>query len=448
MEKRNQAAKLIIGAVVVIIAVLFLSGIVGGHDVKYKSVPLSREDITDKTVEAPAPAAKNGIVSSAEWNAIYPDIVTTMNQNAQNDEIVDYLEIDPYLLDIYDGFGFAKEYGSARGHTYTLDDVNNTARPHGSANCLTCKTPYFNRLAENGNVEAYTYDFNEVMEALRKDGGEAVSCYTCHGNEAGGKGQIVITHSYVPKALGTDFAGIDLSTLSCGQCHIEYYFNKQELKADGEPTLETSMPYHNVNEMTPEAIYDYYEAIGYTDWTQKSTGTKMLKAQHPELETYLQGVHVSFGLSCADCHMPVLQNAETQEIYHSHLIVSPLENKTLLETCVACHKDIKDSTVRTTDDMIAFVRSLQANVTAEETRVGNLLAEFKKALQKEHQSGTRTDEQLDPIRTLYRKAQWFFDFCYVENAEGAHNSALAYRCLSTAEQLINEGMASLAALGE
>jgi nitrite reductase (cytochrome c-552) len=146
--------------------------------------------------------------------------------------------------------------------------------------------------------------------------------------------------------------------------------------------------------------------------------------------------------------MPVVQNAETQEIYHSHLIVSPLENKTLLETCVACHKDIKDSTVRTTDDMIAFVRSLQANVTAEETRVGNLLAEFKKALQKEHQSGTRTDEQLDPIRTLYRKAQWFFDFCYVENAEGAHNSALAYRCLSTAEQLINEGMASLAALGE
>ena len=34
MEKRNQAAKLIIGAVVVIIAVLFLAGIVGRHDVK------------------------------------------------------------------------------------------------------------------------------------------------------------------------------------------------------------------------------------------------------------------------------------------------------------------------------------------------------------------------------------------------------------------------------
>ncbi len=446
MEKRNQAAKLIIGAVVVIIAVLFLVGIVSRHDITYKSAPLSRDDISYRQVEAPKAAAKDGIVSSAEWKAIYPDIVKTMDQNAENDEIVDYLALDPYLLDIYDGFGFAVEYGSARGHAYTLDDVNNTQRPHGNANCLTCKTPYFNRLAEQGNVEAYTYKFSDVMDDLRKDDGEAISCYTCHGNEAGSEGKIVITHSYVPKALGEDFAGIDLSTLSCGQCHIEYYFNKQELKANGDPTLETSMPYHSVAEMTPEAIYDFYEAIGYTDWTQESTGTKMLKAQHPELETYLSGVHVSYNLSCADCHMPVVQNAETQEIYHSHLIVSPLNNKTLLETCVACHKDIKDSTVRTTDDMIAFVRSTQANVTAEETRVGNLLAEFKKALEKEHKSGTRTDEQLDPIRTLYRKAQWFFDFCYVENSEGAHNSALAYRCLSTAEQLIKEGMAKLAAL--
>ena len=49
MEKRNQAAKLIIGAVVVIIAVLFLAGIVGGHDVKYKSTPLSRRGMNSST---------------------------------------------------------------------------------------------------------------------------------------------------------------------------------------------------------------------------------------------------------------------------------------------------------------------------------------------------------------------------------------------------------------
>ena len=35
MEKRNQAAKLLIGAVIVIIAVLFLAGIVGRRDLIY-----------------------------------------------------------------------------------------------------------------------------------------------------------------------------------------------------------------------------------------------------------------------------------------------------------------------------------------------------------------------------------------------------------------------------
>ena len=53
------------------------------------------------------------------------------------------------------------------------------------------------------------------------------------------------------------------------------------------------------------------------------------------------------------------------------------------------------------------------------------------------------EEELGAVQKLYREAQWFFDFCYVENAEGAHNSALATRCLDTSEARINEGMALL-----
>ncbi|MBQ6146505.1 MAG: ammonia-forming cytochrome c nitrite reductase subunit c552, partial [Clostridia bacterium] len=53
-----------------------------------------------------------------------------MGDNKKNSYIVDYLDQDPYLKNIYEGFGFAKEYGSARGHEYTLEDVAKTARPH------------------------------------------------------------------------------------------------------------------------------------------------------------------------------------------------------------------------------------------------------------------------------------------------------------------------------
>ena len=63
------------------------------------------------------------------------------------------------------------------------------------------------------------------------------------------------------------------------------------------------MPYHSVAEMTPEAILAYYDEMGFYDWEQPGTGTKMLKAQHPELETWSYGKHAAM-LSCADCHMP------------------------------------------------------------------------------------------------------------------------------------------------
>ena len=67
----------------------------------------------------------------------------------------------------------------------------------------------------------------------------------------------------------------------------------------------------------------------------------------------------------------------------------------------------------------------------------------KKALAAANQDGKMSEEELNEVRELYRKAQWFFDYCYVENSEGAHNSELATRCLETAEQLIKEGMALL-----
>ena len=79
----------------------------------------------------------------------------------------------------------------------------------------------------------------------------------------------------------------------------------------------------------------------------------------------------------------------------------------------------------------------------------NKLSAFKDALAEAVQSaeegapGARTQEELDAVRKLYREAQWFFDFDYVENAEGAHNSDLATRCLDTAEAKIAEGLALL-----
>ncbi len=442
MEKRNQAAKLIVGAVIVIIAILALAGIVSQHHITYKSVPLSREDISYGKVEAPQASSADGTITASDWSAVYPHIAVSMGSNKGNDVVVDYLELDPYLVEIYEGYGFAKDYGSARGHSYTLEDVAKTKRPHPFANCLTCKTPNFTKLAQDTNEAAYSLPFDEVYAKLMSEGAETVSCYTCHGNNpgngTGAKENLTVTHEYINLALGENKSTIDPGILACGQCHIEYYFDPA--------TKATRMPHSSVEAMTPEATYDYYTQLGFSDWTQESTGAKMLKVQHPEMETVLLGKHAGM-LNCADCHMPVVQDPNDCTIYHSHTLVSPLSDPTLLATCLECHASM-DPAIKTADEMVAFVTSIQARVTKRERAVGEELAAFKRALAEANQSGNFSEEQLEPVRELYRKAQWFFDFCYVENAEGAHNSDLAMRCLDTAEKLIDEGLTLLASFTE
>ena len=368
--------------------------------------------------ETAAPEAE--MTEEERLKAILPSIVTTMGDNRENSYVVDYLEQDPYLVNIYEGYGFAKDYGSARGHEYTLEDVAKTQRPHPKANCITCKTPDLHKMIEEQGVAVYSMPFDEVFPQMTNN----VSCYTCHGDDMGNGGALKVTHQYVNEALGENVDIINPATLSCGQCHIEYYFTPAD--------SETMMPYHSVEEMTPEAILAYYDEMGFADWTQESTGTAMLKAQHPEMETFLQGKHAAF-LSCADCHMPT-ETTDAGVAFRSHMLVSPLENEALLASCAQCHGDT---------DMVAFVKDIQDKVTTRETEVGNRLSAMKDALAAAVAAGSWSEDDLNAVRKLHREAQWFFDFCYVENSEGAHNSELSMHCLDTADARIDEAMVLL-----
>ena len=427
MERKHIIRAVCVSIFLVALTVLMSGLVTGGHliyrDAKRGDLaPLSREDIKYLNVEAPEATSKDGTVNANDWSAVYPEIVLTWRDNEKNSYVTDYLEQDPYLVNIYEGYGFARDYGSARGHEYCLTDVHKTQRPHPKANCLTCKTPNFAKLVNDQGVGVYSMPFEEVEAQME----ESVSCYTCHGNEAGNGGLRVVTHSYVNKALGNNVNSIDPSTLACGQCHIEYYFTPED--------SETMMPYHDVMGMSPDAILAYYDAMGFKDWVQESTGTPMLKTQHPEMETFLQGKHAAL-LNCADCHMP-MDMADNGTVYHSHTLVSPLDSPVLLSTCTTCHGDT---------DMTKLVRGIQERVTARETEVGNKLSEFKDALASAVSEGKKSESDLDALRKLHREAQWYFDYCYVENSEGAHNSELSMRCLDTSEAKIDEGMAMLAA---
>ena len=400
-------------AVLVVLAVLALTGVFSGNK------PL--EYIPETAGETAGTEAGEG----AGTNEMLSAIALSMGNEKANSYVTDYLKQDPYLVNIYEGYGFAKDYGSARSHAYVLEDVQKTQRPHAKANCLTCKTPDLHKMIEEQGVAVYSMPFDDVMAQTTN----TVSCYTCHGGDDGNNGQMVVTHQYVNEALGENKAEIKAASLSCGQCHIEYYFTPED--------SEAMMPYHSVAEMTPEAILAYYDELGFSDWEQPGTGTKMLKAQHPELETYLQGRHASM-LSCADCHMPV-KTTESGTEYHDHHLVSPLNSEILLNRCAECHDSGEAISAR--------VREIQAKVTGRETEVGNRLSALKDTLTAAVEGGNLGEEELEAVRKLHREAQWYFDFCYVENSEGAHNSSLAMNCLNTSDEKITEALGMLAAAG-
>lgn len=372
--------------------------------------------------KAPVASRPNGVITADEWSGMYPEIVASYKANSDNTYRISYLaeDQDPYLVSIYEGYGFAKDYTSAIGHEYCLEDVKNTERPHALANCLTCKTADYTKLVNDMGVDAYSLSFDEVVG----DMSENVGCYSCHGNEANDNGKLVITHDYILNGLASELNSIDQTVLSCGQCHIEYYFAPE--------TKATSIPYNGVAAMSPDAILEYYNSIDFADWTQESTGARLLKAQHPEMETYLGegSVHAGMGLNCASCHMEKVE--KDGKTYTSHELVSPLASPAILETCAACHGQT---------DMAAKVHDIQAAVTARETELGNRLAALKQSLADAVASGSYTDAELDQLRNLYRSAQWYFDFDYVENSEGAHNSKLANYCLDKAASIMDEAEA-------
>jgi len=112
----------------------------------------------------------------------------------------------------------------------------------------------------------------------------------------------------------------------CGQCHVEYYFEPEAKKV----VFPWDKGVH------PEQMYAYYQEkpAGFDqDWLHPDSQAKMLKAQHPEFETWQNGVHGKSGVSCADCHMPYTH--KNGQKYTSHWVTSPM--RMTKESCRTCH---------------------------------------------------------------------------------------------------------------
>jgi nitrite reductase (cytochrome c-552) len=373
-------------------------------------------------VKAMMPETGTGVklIRSDEWAEKYPNEYKTYIQNDENSEVTDYIEENPYIKTLYEGYGFAKSYGSARGHTYVFTDVTETGRPHKLANCFTCKTSDFTAAVLRDGESAYSMAF-EDMEVQVTD---AFGCFHCHENTPG---TLYVTHPYVTNALGDDISKVDARTLSCAQCHTEYYFDPE--------TKATTVSYQGLGKISPEDSLAYENALVdsegnmFADWVDEDTGVRKLKVQHPEFETFLGegSAHASF-LTCADCHMEKA-TVEDGSTYTSHYWVSPLASESIQNnTCASCHQGGVET----------MVKSIQTATRDRENELGYALEQLDKDLAAAVAAGSLSDADLEAVRLASRNAQFFWDYVFVENSEGAHNSKLTNHCLDLAQQYLDE----------
>ena len=180
----------------------------------------------------------------------------------------------------------------------------------------------------------------------------------------------------------------EMRSYVCGQCHVEYYF-----KGPGKVVT-----YPWANGLRVEEIEAYYDAEGFSDWTHAETGNKVLKAQHPEFEVWIQGVHARAGVACADYHMPY-QRVGAQKV-SDHWVRSPLLN--VNRACQTCHP-VSET------ELQERVLTIQDRHHALPQRAAKATTDMLDANVAAKKAGV-SEASLQAAAALHRKAQWRLDF--------------------------------------
>ncbi|HOD51921.1 MAG TPA: ammonia-forming cytochrome c nitrite reductase subunit c552 [Candidatus Hydrogenedentes bacterium] len=349
------------------------------------------------------------------------------------------LELDPRLKTMWAGYAFAIDFREERGHAYMLEDQTFTERqqkPQVGA-CIHCHAsvyvPY-KKLGGGDLIKGFEMMNPMPYQEARKLVEHPVACIDCHNPETM---ELRITRpaflegiSLVKAAEGIPDYDVnkmatrqEMRVYVCGQCHVEYYFKGDEKRL--------TYPWHNGYKA--DDVLAYYDSIDFQDWKHADTGAPMLKAQHPEFESWNQGIHARAGVACADCHMPYVRVGAMK--VSDHHVRSPLLN--INNACQTCHRAPED-------ELKARAENIQTKTFEMRDMSMAALMDLIEAIKKGQTAGT-APERLDEARRAQRRASFLIDWVEAENSSGFHASQEIARILFKAMDHIRKGQIALAA---
>jgi nitrite reductase (cytochrome c-552) len=373
------------------------------------------------------------------WGENYPREFETYLKTLHTDfaskhggsKMIDYLEKYPELVVMWAGYAFSKDYSQGRGHGYAIEDIRNTLRTGDNevspqpATCWTCKSTDVPRVMnEIGAANFYKKKWTDLGSEIVNP----IGCQDCHDPKTL---NLRITRPALIEAFqrqGKDissFSRQEMRSLVCAQCHVEYYFKGKEEKY-------LTFPWDKG--FSADNMEEYFDEIEHVDWVHALSKAPMLKAQHPDFELFMTGIHAVRGVSCSDCHMPYKSEGGVK--FTDHHIQSPLNN--VANTCQVCHREETDRLMQDVYDRQDKIEELRR---IAEKSLAAVHIEAKTAW-----DNGATEEQMKPILKLIRHAQWRWDWVAAANALGFHAPVEALRVLGTSIQRGEEARREIAIL--
>ncbi len=421
----------------VTVAVVFLLGMLASSIVERRAEAIFAYTPQVTFSEFEPRNSKWGEFFPREYNTYLKTSDTTFTSKYNGSKPVDMLEESPRMVVLWAGYLFSREYNQGRGHYYAVEDVQKILRtgapsesvPSPQPNtCWTCKSPDVPRLMHQTGAAEFYFGTWETKGAEIIN---PIGCADCHESKTMNLriSRPALLEAF--EAMGKDISKAshqEMRSLVCAQCHVEYYFNKKIT----EGVQYLVFPWKNGQSL--EEIEKYYDNIEFSDWTHSMSRAPMLKAQHPDYEVYLTGVHASRGVSCADCHMPFI--SEGGQKFTDHHIQSPLNN--VANSCQVCHRE---ETQKLISDVYTRQDKIIENRNVLETLLVRCHVEAKTAWDK-----GATENQMKEILNDIRRAQWRWDFAAAGHGNSFHSPVETGRIISGGISFAQEARVKLARL--
>ena len=413
--KRWQGWALFVATMVVVFCLGLLASSIMQRRAEVASI------FANKKVEIAPQEARNAIFQSnypKEYETWLQTADTSFSSEFNGNKPVDVLAQRPEMVIFWAGYAFSKDYSAPRGHYYAIQDMLHTLRTGSPgvdgmddiqpATCWACKSPDVPRMMQAMGVEAF---YNQKWSAMGSEIVNPIGCADCHDTETM---DLRISRPALIEAFGrmgkdiTKATHQEMRSLVCAQCHVEYYFRKENKYLTFPWDKGTSM----------EDVEKYYDEMDYYDYIHAISKTPILKAQHPDFEIAQLGIHAQRGVACADCHMPYMSQGGMK--FSDHHIQSPLNY--IDRTCQVCHRESEEVLRKNVYDRQRMANEIR-NKLEKELAAAHIEAKFA------WDKGA-TEATMKPVLRYIHQAQWRWDYGVASHGASFHAPQEVTRILS------------------